>query len=81
MVNGFRLHLRNGWNFAVRRRNAFRPQACCFFALYTLTATFRSAAVREHWVHSCCLISCGGEVNSIFWAQEPIFWPVARHNA
>src|SRR6516165_10520433 len=44
-------------------------------SLYTLTATFRSAVVRKHWVYSYCLISCGPGVNLIFWTQEPIFWP------
>jgi hypothetical protein len=48
--------------------------------LSKVTSTFRSAADREHWVHSYCLIFCGGEVNSIFWPQEPIFWPFAPHN-
>jgi hypothetical protein len=44
------------------------------------TAIFRSAVIREHSVHSCCVMFCGGEVNTIFWAPEPIFWPVASHN-
>jgi hypothetical protein len=31
----------------------------------------------KNWIHSYCVNSGGGLVNPIFWAQEPIFWPVA----